>query len=197
LIKYKNITLNYERRHLFDSFSVDIMPNEQVCFAGPSGRGKTTLLKMIPALVIPDSGEIIIDGMPMDSLNTKTIRRQITWIPQNINLSVDTAAELCTLLHLDDKKEIISTYINKLGLDDSYFDKLFADISGGEKQRVVIAVTLAKDKPIIVMDEPTSALDKKSIGLLSELIASLEGKTVVSASHNQQWLEQTGRVIEI
>jgi ABC-type multidrug transport system ATPase subunit len=197
LIKYKNITLNYENKRIFDNFSVEIHPHEHICFAGPSGRGKTTLLKMIPALVVPDSGEISVDSLSLIPQNIKEIRRRITWIPQNINLQVNTAVELMDLLHLDDKKNEISRYINMMGLDDSYFDKHFAEISGGEKQRIVIAVSLAKDKPIIVMDEPTSALDKKSIALLSELIRSLEGKTVISASHNQQWLEQTQRVIEI
>ncbi len=197
MIKYKNITLNYENKRIFDNFSVEIHPGENVCFAGPSGRGKTTLLKMIPALVVPDSGEISVDSLSLIPQNIKEIRRRITWFPQNINLQVNTAVELMDLLHLDDQKNEISRYINMMGLDDSYFDKHFAEISGGEKQRIVIAVSLAKDKPIIVMDEPTSALDKKSIALLSELIRSLEGKTVISASHNQQWLEQTQRVIEI
>jgi ABC-type multidrug transport system ATPase subunit len=197
LIEYKNIGLTYENKRLFENFSATVRNGEHVCFAGPSGRGKTTLLKMIPGLVVPDSGSVTLDGMTLNPQNLKKIRNLITWIPQNVNLPVNNANEMIEFMNLNDYKEQIALYLEKLNLDENYFDKHFSDISGGEKQRVVIAVTLAKDKPVIVMDEPTSALDKDSVAILSALITSLEGKTVISSSHNQQWLEAAERIIEL
>jgi len=197
LINYQNIKLRYEGRTIFDDFSLEINRNEHICLAGPSGRGKTTLLKMLPALVLPDSGEVVINNIRLNEQNVRNIRKLITWIPQNINLPVNTAAELMALLNLNDKKTDISVNINRLGLDDSYFEKHFADISGGEKQRIVIAVSLAKDKPIIVMDEPTSALDSRSIELLCEIIAEQNERTIISASHNEQWLKQSPKVLRL
>jgi len=197
LIEYKNIGLTYKNKRLFENFSATVRNGEQVCFAGPSGRGKTTLLKMIPGLVVPDSGSVTLDGMTLNPQNLKKIRNLITWIPQNVNLPVNNANEMIEFMNLNDYKEQIALYLEKLNLDENYFDKHFSDISGGEKQRVVIPVTLAKDKPVIVMDEPTSALDKDSVAILSALITSLEGKTVISSSHNQQWLEAAERIIEL
>lgn len=160
--------------------------------------GKTTLLKMIPGLVSPDSGKIFVDKLQLIPQNLNKIRKYIAWIPQNINLPVTNASELMQLLNISDKKNQIAENLDSLELNESYFEKQFPDISGGEKQRIVIAVTLAKNKPILLMDEPTSALDKKSIELLAKLIQN-QGKniTVISASHNQQWLKFVERVIEI
>ncbi len=197
MIEYKNISLTYENKRIFDDFSAKINRGEHVCFAGPSGRGKTTLLKMLAGLVVPDSGSVLFDGMTLAPQNLKKIRKLITWIPQNVNLPVNNAVEMMELMNMSNYKEQISRYFDLLQLDNSFFEKHFADISGGEKQRVVIAVSLAKDKPVLILDEPTSALDKQSVTVLSELIASLIGKTIISSSHNQQWLDAAGRVIEI
>ena len=198
MVKYEKITLSYANRQIFENFSLEIASGENLCFAGQSGRGKTTLIKMIPGLVSPDSGEIFVDNLKLIPQNLNKIRKFIAWIPQNINLPVTSASELIQLLNISDKKNQIAENLDSLGLNESYFEKQFSDISGGEKQRIVIAVTLAKNKPILLIDEPTSALDKKSIELLAQLILN-QGKniTVISASHNQQWLKFVERVIEI
>lgn len=197
MIKYKDIKLNYEGRQLFDNFSLEIEKGKNVCLSGSSGKGKTTLLKMLPGLVIPDSGSVFLDELELSPQNTCELRKRITWIPQNINLPVNTALELMHLLFLTDNKPQIAKNFVKLGLDETYFDKRFADISGGEKQRIVISVALAKNKPVILMDEPTSALDSGTIELLANLIGELKDATILSASHNKQWLEKTDMVIKI
>jgi len=197
LIKLENINLSFADSKILDNLTLQIKQREKICLSGPSGRGKTSLLKMIAGLVIPDSGRVSVDGAELTPENINLIRKKITWIPQNINLPVKNASELIDLLGLNNVDSQVLVNFDSLGLDEEYLRKDFNEISGGEKQRIIISIVLTIDKPIILLDEPTSALDKKSIEQLANLISNLTNKTVVSASHNQQWMDITGRVVNL
>lgn len=198
MIQIKNISLSYEDELVLDNVSCEISKGQNVCFWGPSGSGKSSLLKLLMGFEIPSSGEIIIDGIPVNEENITDIRKNIGWIPQNINLPVNNTKELIKLLYLDKKQEKeFNDYTKKLNLDDNLLNKDFQEISGGQKQRIVIAAVLSLDKPILLMDEPTSALDADSVDNLINLILKNNELTVISASHDKKWADANDQILHL
>ncbi len=197
MIQCQNISLAFKEKVLFEDFNFQVNENEFVTISGESGRGKSTLLKMLQGYVSPDKGMVMILGATLNEKNITDIRQFITWIPQNINLPVNSGKELAELMDISDKEDEIHQYLHMLGLDAGYYDQDFQKISGGQKQRIIVAICLSMNKPIILMDEPTASLDESSIRKLLKTIQSLKGKTIISASHNSTWLSNSDRVIEL
>jgi polar amino acid transport system ATP-binding protein/putative ABC transport system ATP-binding protein len=197
MIECKNINLHFEDKVLFDNLNFRIEEGEHVCLSGVSGKGKTTLLKMVQGYIIPDDGQVLINESLLTSSAIKVIREMTTWIPQNVNLPVNSGMGLIKLLNIQSRKDDIKNYCITLGLDKDILTKNFDIISGGQKQRILISICLSLDKKIILIDEPTSSLDDKSIEVLIKLIKSLRGKTIFSASHNHLWVKSADKTINL
>ena len=197
MIECKNISLSYEDLNIFEGFSFSISKGESVCFSGESGKGKSTLLKLLLGFELPDNGQIFIDNELLNEKTIHEIREKITWIPQNINLPVRNGEELIEMLHITNSENKISNLLSSVNLESSILKKDFLDISGGQKQRIIIAICLSINKDLIFLDEPTSSLDENSIQILIKMIQSLKGKTIVSTSHNVTWLNSVDRVIQL
>jgi polar amino acid transport system ATP-binding protein/putative ABC transport system ATP-binding protein len=197
MIECKNISLSFSDKMIFNHLTLSVAENENVCLSAVSGKGKTTFLKLLQGYVIPDDGEIYINNIALQPSTIKDIRDIIVWIPQNVNLPVNNGAGLIKLLNIQSNRDEIEGFTHKLGLEKNILTKDFDIISGGQKQRIIISICLSFDKKIILLDEPTSSLDKTSISSLIEVIHSLKGKTILSASHNQQWINSMNRTISL
>lgn len=195
MIACKNIHLQFEDRVIFNDLNLHINKGEHVCLKGESGKGKSTLLKLFQGYIVPEKGTIEINGSPISHITIDQIRDQIIWIPQNINLPANSGIELIELMNLQKNIPNIEKLMQNLGLDINILSKYFQNISVGQKQRIVLAICLSIEKPIILMDEPTSALDSEAVDLLKETINNLKDKTIVSASHATNWLEFANRNI--
>jgi len=199
MIEIKNVTLYYGDEKVLDNISCEIPRGKSACFWGPSGSGKSSLLKLIMGLEIPTAGEITVDGIPVVAENIQAVREKISWVPQNINLPVNNTMELLALLELDERqKALFMKYAKYLIPEmDNLKGKNFQDISGGQKQRIVIAAVLALEKEILLLDEPTSALDAASVERMINLILRDLDLTVVSASHDKQWADACDILIKL
>jgi polar amino acid transport system ATP-binding protein/putative ABC transport system ATP-binding protein len=197
MIQCKNIGLTFSGKKIFDNLNLFIENGENVCLSGPSGKGKTTLLKILQGYIIPDHGQILIDNTVLNTKTIKAIRESIVWIPQNINLPVNNGLELLDLMQIQSHIDVVNEFIERLGIEKEIISKDFSKISGGQKQRIIIAICLSLDKKIFLMDEPTSSLDDASIHLLIKVVHSLNGKTVVSASHNRLWVNSADKKINL
>ena len=195
MVKGEHINLSINGKRIFRNLGFSIEPGERVCFTGPSGKGKSTLLKMLQGYVLPDSGIIEINGKKLDPLNIKQIRSDMSYIPQNINMPVNDGTELLKMLRLVNKTEIIQDIMHSLDLEGNMIARPFDEMSGGQKQRIIIAICLSLDRDIILLDEPTSALDDESTGNLVKVIKSLNRKTIISASHNPIWIRSSDKII--
>ena len=195
MVKGENINLSMNGKPLFRSLGFNIEPEERVCFAGPSGKGKSTLLKMLQGYVLPDSGIIEIKGKRLDPSNIKEIRSVMSYIPQNINIPVNDGTELLKMLRAGDRMEITQNIMQSLDMEGSMLARPFDEMSGGQKQRVIIAICLSLDRDIILLDEPTSALDDKSTESLIKVVRDLNRKTIISASHNPLWMRSSDKTI--
>jgi len=197
MIQCKDICLSFSDKLVFQDLNISIDNGENVCLSGPSGKGKSTLLKILQGYIVPDKGQVLINNKTLSTTTIKEIRNSIVWIPQNINLPVNNGWELIKLIDIQNNKQVVNGFIKDLGLEQDIIFKDFNKISGGQKQRIITSICLGINKEIILMDEPTSSLDDVSIKLLIKTVRSLKGKTIVSASHNHLWVNSTDKRIDL
>ncbi|MGC9780817.1 MAG: ABC transporter ATP-binding protein [Candidatus Heimdallarchaeota archaeon] len=193
-----------------ENFNEEIDKGEVVAVAGPSGSGKTSLLSCIGGVLKPTSGRILIAGIDITKLSDDELveyrRDQVGLIYQDFNLinefSIYENVALPMLIAKKSKSEI-DARVNELlkTLDIQRYTKTFPNyLSGGEQQRVAIAVALANDPDIILADEPTGNLDLVSrenvIDLLISKCKNLN-KSLVIATHDPFIMERIDRVIDL
>ncbi len=150
---------------------------------------------MLQGYILPDTGLIEVNGMELNNTNIKEIRSLMAYLPQNVNLPVGDGNELLKLIRAMEKKDRVNYFIEELGLPACILGQRFDEMSGGQKQRIVIAICLSIEREIILLDEPTSSLDKDSIRKLINLTHSLDNKTILSSSHNREWIDSSHKTI--
>lgn len=193
-----------------DDINLEVERGQVVLIMGPSGSGKTTLLSIAGALLQPTSGSVTVAGQEVTKLNEKRLPyvrlEKIGFIFQSFNLlSALTALENVQVV-LDfagssrrKARDHAAGLLTDLGLDQRlrhYPDQL----SGGEKQRVAIARSLANDPDLILADEPTANLDSKTGHVVVELlhrIAKERGKSIVIVSHDMRIMDIADRVLQL
>jgi len=183
------------------SFSTKIRRSEVVVIMGPSGSGKSTLLRCINGLEKPDSGIIVVDGIPLDD-NRKhrlEIRKEVGIVFQSFNLFPHmTVLENVNLAQIRVRKkseqeatEASMELLRKVGIADQAH-KYPAQISGGQQQRVAIARALGMMPKVMLFDEPTSALDPECIKEVLDVMKDLarEGMTMVVVTHEMGFAKE-------
>lgn len=175
--------------------SLNIEKGEFLTVLGSSGCGKTTLLKMINGLVIPDSGQVIVDNQDVSKADLIALRRSIGYCIQgNVlfpHLSVeDNIAYVPNLLNgknVDKTRKAVSKWLKLVGLDESIRPRFPSELSGGQQQRVGLARSLASSPDILLMDEPFGAVDSITRSQLQKEIKAIHsqtGVTIVFVTHD-------------
>jgi ATP-binding cassette, subfamily B, bacterial MsbA len=187
-------------------FSLAVRPGEMVALVGASGAGKTTIVNLIPRLINPSAGQILIDGISTQHLTLASLRRQIALVSQDVVLFDDTiaaniaygsargasldeiraAAEAAYLLpFIESLPQGMSTRVGEGAVK----------LSGGQRQRLSIARALLKDAPILLLDEATSALDSESERFIqSSLERLMRGRTTIVVAHRLSTIERANRI---
>ena len=169
LIDIDNLNFSYGDNPVLQNISMHVMPSEFISIIGPNGAGKSTLLKLIDGIYLNPDSRILINGSHVGSMSRKNLARQVAYLPQEIDLtfaySVEEVVKMGRFPYLhgiqlySEKDDKIVNYSMDL-LDIVQFrSRSFQELSGGEKQRVMIASALAQEPKILLLDEPTSALD--------------------------------------
>ncbi|TCO08236.1 ABC transporter ATP-binding protein [Natronoflexus pectinivorans] len=197
MIQFKDVQLSFNEGIIFNKLSFFINHGQNTCISGPSGSGKSSILKMIQGYLIPPFGEIFVDGILLDKISVRDIRMQMAYVPQNINLPVANGLELMRLIGSEKKRDVVESYIDNLGLEKEMLTRSIDEMSGGQKQRIIIATCLSLEREILLLDEPTSSLDDGSISRLIKVVKNLDKKTIVSASHNPEWIQSMDQEIKI
>jgi len=180
-------------------FSMEVAPGEVVVIIGPSGGGKSTLLRCVNNLEPIDRGRIIVDGVSVtDAPNINEIRAEIGMVFQLFNLFPHlTALENITLAQRivrkrsqEEAEAIAREQLAKVGIPEKW-DSYPSQLSGGQQQRVAIARALAMNPKIMLFDEPTSALDPEMIKGVLDVMLDLakEGMTMVVVSHEMGFVK--------
>ncbi len=196
MIELANVTVHLGGRPVVDSVDLDVGEGEWLALIGPNGAGKTTLLRAVAGLV-PFSGSIALDGRPAVELGRREISRLLALVPQEPStppwMTVGEYVLMGRTPHLGPlakegarDREAAGRAVARLDLG-GYESRRLGTLSGGEKQRVVVARALAQEARIVLLDEPTASLDighqQQALELL-DLLRAESGLTLVAAMHD-------------
>jgi len=194
MITFTHIYKSYNGKEIIPDFNLTIESGTFLTIIGTSGSGKTTVLKMINGLVLPDKGEIHINGKNILAEDLIALRRNIGYVIQgNILFPHLTVAEnIAYVLHLKkyfktDIERIVSEKLQQVNLPPELANRFPHQLSGGQQQRVGIARALAANPNIILMDEPFGALDSITRKQLQRELKALHqqtGVTIVFVTHD-------------
>ncbi len=204
IIEIHDLSVNIGDKEIIRRFDLVIEKGQKVAIAGGSGTGKTTLLHVLLGYTCFTSGHIKLFGKPLDQTAIHEIRGQTAWLPQELGLPVNTMNELLSVLFQFKQnrtntpvQEEIDHILVRFGLTSKILNQPFTSLSGGQKQRAIMASCILIKKPLLILDEPTSTLDSRSIKKVTDYIMEMKDLTVISTSHNQQWLECCDKTINL
>jgi len=195
-LDFAAVSVRYRRRTAVNSFTEHVAPGEWLCLIGPNGAGKSSILRAAAGLVEHD-GTISVDGSPLALRSSRRRAELVAYVPQAPELPAEMTGFEYALLGRNPyiawfgqegrgDRELVAGVLHRLELDE-LADRQLGTMSGGERQRLVIARALAQEAPILLLDEPTSALDIGHQQQALELVDALRrehGLTVVSAMHD-------------
>ena len=193
MIKINNLTKKFASHISLDNINLEFNKNESIALMGANGAGKTTLIRSILGYYHPDAGEVLINGLNPIKKRLE-ILKSISFVPQlppPIKLSL---GELIKYVEVsaDIEKESIMHYANEMKFDlKSNINKSFFKLSGGMKQKMLIAISLAKKSDIIIYDEPTANLDPKARDDFYRLLKeNEEEKVLLFVTHRLEEVKQ-------
>lgn len=210
-VELRDVTFTYpgQERPVIDHLSLTIRPGEKIALVGLNGAGKTTLVKLLSGLYKPDSGEILVGGIPTTDFNTAEYLQLVGTLYQDVNILPFTIGEnvsgredydyarVWSCLEQAGLKEAVEALPK--GLDTSITQQLERDgvnLSGGQQQRLLFARALYKNAPLLILDEPTSALDPLAeADLYQKYAQTTGGKTSVFISHRLSSTQFCDRVV--
>ena len=193
-VEMKDVNKYYGAFHALKDVNLTVRKGEKIVVCGPSGSGKSTMIRTINQLEEHQSGEILINGDPInaDAPNIEEMRREVGMCFQHFNLFPHlTILENCTLAPMlarkvpqADAEKTAMQYLEKVQIANQA-SKYPGQLSGGQQQRVAIARALCMKPEILLFDEPTSALDPEMIGEVLDVMVTLaqEGMTMVCVTH--------------
>ena len=209
MIKIDNVSYTYSKGGGVSNINLTIDDGEFVFLIGPTGSGKTTILRLLYLDLFPKAGKVIIDKFDSQTIKKRKIpylRRRVGVIFQNYHLLEDRNLfeNIALPLHVlgydkDEILELVNESIDEIGLKgkETHYPN---ELSGGEQQRACIARALIKDPDIILADEPTGNLDPVASFELIKLLEQIskEGTSIFMASHNYNLIKSRGhRIVEM
>jgi len=205
-IELRNVSFSYGSQPVLQDIDLTLEPHSLIAIVGGSGSGKSSLLRLIVRLYDPSRGSVLIDDQAIDEVTLKSLRSQMSVVPQSPILFSGTVYENICLARPDASLQEIETvsrlssaqeFIERLedGLD-TYLGPGGTSLSGGEAQRITIARALLNRPKILLMDEPTSALDADSESILLQSLLELKKEmTIVVASHRLETIRHADKII--
>ena len=204
LIRFDGIRIDFKGVPLFTDLNFNISTGDKILLYGRSGIGKTTILRILMGFNQTNAGIVYYNEQPISHKNIWELRRQIAYANQDLDIGEGIVYELIKDIFscrvnsgIDISIGSIEKYLKLMQLDQEILNKEYVELSGGEKQRIILTIALLLDRPIILLDEPTAFLD---IEMKKKIIAHFTNcpATVLAVGHDPQWLERSHiRIIDL
>lgn len=187
-IKLENISKKYKSVKALDNINLEINSPAMIGFVGPNGAGKSTLMKMLVGQLLPTSGSITVDGVPLNK-NEKHLKERLGYLPQDFGLYEELTVEeflnymACLKGIKENKGESIDRVISMTSLEEKRKFRI-KTLSGGQKQRVGIAQAILNNPEVLIVDEPTAGLDSEEKIKMRNIFSEIgRHKTVLLSTH--------------
>lgn len=206
MLRVDDITIQYGEEKVLEHFSCHIHPSTLVCITGKSGCGKSSLLRAFMGMAPWVDGTIHIDGIEVGEKTCSAVRSKTVYLPQDLSFPCEYVDDLISLVlqigKVKREKQVVAQlqqHLAILGLEAEIVNKRMSEISGGQRQRLILAILALLDKSVWLLDEPTSALDDESRDRVAQFLLTLQhtGKTIVAVSHDARFAEQCSTIISI
>ena len=200
-----NISIRFGDECVLDRFSCHVERGALACITGVSGCGKTSLLKSFLGLTPLVEGEIRVGESILSEDTCSAIRKQVAYLPQDLALPYGKVDEVVRQIlkiggsNVQSSMLVLCENMNKLGLDEDLLDKRVAEMSGGQRQRLMLAVLSLLDREVWLLDEPTAALDVASRDYVIDFLIEQQrkGKTIVVVSHDPCFSSKSTKTIQL
>ncbi len=195
MIVFKNIHLKFQDKVLFEQFNLEITEGSKVLLKAPSGKGKSSLIKMLLGFITPDKGEVYLDHKKLNKQTLPYFRKNIGYVSQDVDLRNEKMETLLEQIsgfnsnkHLDFSKEKIASLFTFFELHKAHLTKTPKELSGGERQRMGLVICALLDRKVWLLDEVTSGLDEAAKEKVVNYIME-QNKTILISSHDKIWTE--------
>ncbi|MBE0415523.1 MAG: heme ABC transporter ATP-binding protein [Dehalococcoidia bacterium] len=196
-LSLNQVSFSYSDSPVLHHIDLVVERGEMVAVLGPNGSGKTTLIKLASGVLKPTEGEIHLDGSRLSRLKRREVAQRVAVVPQQFNMPFAFTLREVVLLgrtpflraFSDEGKEdhrVVQQAIALIGIEELK-ERFFNELSGGERQKAILAMALAQEPKLLLLDEPTAHLDINHQGEILDLVKSLnreQGLTVIGAMHD-------------
>ncbi|XXT19040.1 ABC transporter ATP-binding protein [Sorangium sp. So ce429] len=203
VLEARGLTKRYGDVLALSSLDLAIAPGEVFCMLGANGAGKTTTINLFLAFIAPTSGHAFVKGVDVGQAPLES-KRHLAYIPEQVMLygnltGLENLDFFCALAGVHKDRAALRSHLAEAGLPEGAIDRRVSTYSKGMRQKVGIAVAIAKDAEALLLDEPTSGLDPKASNEFSELLLKLSarGVAVLMATHDLFRAKETGTRIGI
>lgn len=185
-----SLSKNYQSHQALNQLDLTVNQGEVFCLLGQNGAGKTTTINLFLGFILPSSGKILINNEEIIATSDQR-RKHIAYIPEVVMLygnltALENLDYFSKLAGFNYSSHSLVEFLNECGLQNEAHNKHLSGFSKGMRQKVGIAIALAKDAKIFLMDEPTSGLDPKATEEFTQSVKKLagEGKSILMATHD-------------
>jgi ATP-binding cassette subfamily B protein len=210
-VRMDNIGFHYPSRPLQNAltdFTLDVQPGQTVAIVGPSGAGKTTVFQLLLRMYDPQTGGLLIDGVPCREMALEDLRQRVGIVPQDPVIFSTSALENIRYgkpqasdaeVHAAAQAAFADAFIRELPQGyDTFLGERGIRLSGGQRQRVAIARAILKNPPLLLLDEATSALDAESERMVqAALEAAMRNRTTLVIAHRLATVQKADRIVVI
>lgn len=206
MLTVHDISIRFGEERVLEHFSCEVKQGDFACITGVSGCGKSSLLKALIGLVSIKKGKIKVGEHKLNEKTCNIIRRNVMYLPQELLFPSEIINDFVVYIQKvgrvkDVQKSIKTLYKNLslLGLEKEILDKRLSEISGGQRQRLMLATLALLDRDLWLLDEPTAALDEASRDLVIDFLLAKqkEGKTIVAVSHDTRFASHCSKLIRL
>lgn len=203
ILSLKNVGYRVKDKDIISNFSLDIATGAFLTIVGPSGGGKSTLLKLLANLISPTSGEIDFKDKNINAYSPTNYRRQVSYCFQQPSLFGETVKDNLEFPFKIRKQtpdqSKMEQVLESVDLKPDFLNKNITELSGGEKQRVALIRNLLFKPEVLLLDEITTGLDNDSKEIVHRLIHNVhkDNTTIIQVTHDNDEIHQAGQIIKV